>query len=266
MAIGLKRRLGTLSLLVWATTTLSGCCLFGLGNCKKTDCSVTPTSPSCAETNSGGVGGPAQFQAVGCFLQGASASAANLATLVQNGRIFFPSGNIALDNFNQQEGLSLVATFQLSPRMFYLVDSPPNAYATPEIANALGPDGTILFGMNMMRDQLGKDPNGGSVVAIMAHEFGHLAQFRGGFRETGKRPELHADFMAGWYLNLRGRYAWVNLMPTLRIFYEIGDYEFNSPQHHGTPQERLNAAQAGFSSSAPTAGQAYQLGLQYVSR
>jgi hypothetical protein len=148
--------------------------------------------------------------------------------------------------------------------MFYLVDEQPNAYATPEIANPLGPDGTILFGQNMLSQQLGKDPTGASVVAIMAHEFGHLAQFKQGFREPGKRPELHADFMAGWYLSVRGRYTWVNLMPTLKLFFELGDYQFNSPSHHGTPQERLAAAQAGFNSSAASAGQAYALGWQFV--
>ena len=98
----------------------------------------------------------------------------------------------------------------------------------------------------------------------MAHEFGHLAQYKQGFRESGKRPELHADFMAGWYLSLRGRYAWTNLMPTLKLFYELGDYQFNSPTHHGTPDERLAAARAGFASNATSAAQAYALGWQFV--
>jgi hypothetical protein len=203
-------------------------------------------------------------QAVGCFLQGAAASASNLATLAAAGQIYFPSNNLRVDSFNQTEGLNLVNTFLVSPRMFYLVDQPPNAYATPEIANALGPDGTILFGQNLLAQQLSHDPSGASVIAIMAHEFGHLIQFKNGFREPGKRPELHADFMAGWYLNLRGRYSWVNLMPVLRVFYQIGDFQFNSPSHHGTPDERLAAAQAGFNSRAAGVSQAYAAGWQFV--
>jgi hypothetical protein len=208
-----------------------------------------------------------QLQAVGCFLQGASAAAGNLTTLASSGQIYFPSGNAVIDGFLQTEGLNLVGTFSLSPRMFLLVDNQsPNAYATPERANALGPDGTILFGHRMLSEQLQRDPSGATAVAIMAHEFGHLAQFRTGFREPGKRPELHADYMAGWYMNLRGRYAWTNLMPALQVFFSVGDYQFNSPTHHGTPQERLSAAQAGFASGALNAGHAYQLGLQFVSR
>jgi hypothetical protein len=169
-----------------------------------------------------------------------------------------------LDSFNQTEGLNLVGTFLVSPRMFYLVDTPPNAYATPEVANALGPDGTVLLGQNLLVQQLTQNPTGATVVAIMAHEFGHLVQFRNGFREPGRRAELHADFMAGWYLNLRGRFALVSLMPTLRVFYQIGDFQFNSPQHHGTPDERLAAAQAGFNSRAANISQAYAAGLQAI--
>jgi len=229
-------------------------------------CGQSPTAPTDTVRGNQGTSGSqtTQLQAAGCFLQGASAVSGNLNSMIANGRIYFPSRNQILDNFNQQEGVNLVSTFALSPRMFYLVDESPNAYATNEIANSLGPDGTILLGQNLLTQQLSKDPSGASVVAIMAHEFGHLAQFKQGFRETGKRPELHADFMAGWYLNLRGRYAWTNLMPTLKVFYEIGDYQFNSPGHHGTPQERLAAAQAGFNSRATTAAQAYTLGWQFV--
>jgi hypothetical protein len=231
-----------------------------------------PTGPS--ETGGGGtprIESPRppsvqqiQNQAVGCFLQGAGASGADLATLAAAGQIYFPSGNFRLDSFNQTEGMNLVNTYLVSPRMFYLVDPSPNAFATPEIANAMGPDGTILLGQNLLAQQLTQDPSGATVVAVMAHEFGHLVQFRNGLRQPGKRAELHADFMAGWYLNLRGRYAWVNLQPALRLFYQLGDFQFNSPTHHGTPDERLAAAQAGFDSRAVNVSQAYSAGLQVI--
>jgi hypothetical protein len=201
---------------------------------------------------------------VGCFLQGAASASGSLSTLAATGQIYFPSGNFQLDNFNQTEGINLVNTYRVSPRMFYLVDPSPNAYATPEVANQFGPDGTVLLGQNLMSLELGQDPSGAALVAVMAHEFAHLVQFKNGFASPGKRAELHADFIAGWYLNLRGRYAWVNLMPVLRVFYQLGDYEFNSPSHHGTPDERLLVAQAGFNSGAANISQAYTLGLQFV--
>jgi hypothetical protein len=222
----------------------------------------TPIPPTGGTPPSGGT----RVQGIGCYLQGAAAgSPTSIPAILASGMIFTYSGNLQLDSFNQQEGLNLVGTYQLSPRMFYLNDqSSPNAFATPEIANPYGPDGTILFGLTMMSKQLGKDPSGATVVAIMAHEFSHLAQFRRGYREAGKRPELHADFMAGWYMKLRGQYAWTNLSGALQVFFEVGDYEFNSRSHHGTPQERLAAAQAGFNSGATSAAQAYDRGWQYL--
>jgi hypothetical protein len=232
-------------------------------------CADTPSQPSRGTTGGNTTNGGTSVQqlraqAVGCFLQGTTGAAASLQTLAATGQIYFPSGNFTLDNFNQTEGLNLVRTYGVSPRMFYLVDQPPNAYATPEIANSLGPDGTVLLGQNLMSAELAQDPSGAALIAVMAHEFAHLVQFKMGFQSPGRRAELHADFIAGWYLNLRGRYAWANLMPVLRVFYQLGDYEFNSPQHHGTPDERLLVAQAGFNSGAPNIIQAYNLGLQVV--
>ena len=69
--------------------------------------------------------------------------------------------------------------------------------------------------------------------------------------------------MAGWYLKVRGR-SWTNFSFALRVFYELGDYQFNSPQHHGTPDERFAAAQAGFDSGAQSATEAYNLGWLFV--
>ena len=224
-------------------------------------CTGTPIKPSREEESVNRT--TRQVVGVGCFLQ-ASGSGSSLGELAAAGLIYFPSGNLALDAFYQKEGLGLVNTYGVFPRGFYFVDQPPNAMATPEIANSLGPDGTILFGQNMLVQQLSRDPTGATLVAVMAHEFAHIAQFRGGVREPGKRTELHADFMAGWYLNLRGRYAWTNLSPALRLFYELGDYQFNSPSHHGTPQERMSAAQAGFNSGAQSALDAYTLGWRFV--
>lgn len=200
----------------------------------------------------------AEAQVLGCWLSGSLPGQSG-----QSG-MFYPSGNVLVDGFYQQEGLNLVYTFGVSPRGFYFIDSSPNAYAMPQVTNPLGPDGTVVFGVNLTSQQLQKQPNGSTVIAIMAHEFGHIMQFKYGGVGAGKRAELHADFMAGWYLRMRGTYAWTNLSSALRIFYDLGDYAFNSPQHHGTPDERLAAAAAGFNSTAPDALQAYNAGLQSI--
>ena len=93
-----------------------------------------------------------------------------------------------------------------------------------------------------------------SVMATMAHEFAHIAQFRSGAVDhlanahaTAKYVELHADFLLGYYLGVRKRQEpSVSLWASGQSLFEIGDYKFNDPRHHGTPQERTSAAEAGF--------------------
>ena len=200
---------------------------------------------------------------VGCLLT------SNISGLQSSGQIFWPSGNPTVDGFHQQEGLLLVNTFGVAPSGAYFDDSgAPNAYATPQAYAPNGPSGTVVYGISLMQQQLQTDPSGASVVAILAHEFGHVAQFTfGGIQGPGKAPELHADYLAGWYLAHRGTMSATNLSSTLQVFYAIGDYQFNNPGHHGTPDERLSAAMAGFNayvSGTRDFGVAYNQGLGYV--
>jgi hypothetical protein len=92
----------------------------------------------------------------------------------------------------------------------------------------------------------GTDREAQESVRIRFGEFTHIMQFQHAWQETGRRPELHADCVSGWSLSLRGRWGWGTLGAALRVLYQIGDYQFNSPNHHGTPDERLNAANTGF--------------------
>jgi hypothetical protein len=199
----------------------------------------------------------------GCIM-GSSA-----ASLQSDGQVFLSSGYPTVDQFYQTEGLNLVYTYGVSPAgVFYDDSASPNAFATPEAIAQSKPDGTVVYGVNLLSRQLSMEPSGTTVIAIMAHEFGHVVQFRlGGITGPGKAVELHADYIAGWYLALRGQVAETNLASVLQTFYAIGDYAFNDPGHHGTPDERLAAATAGFSSYGQSAFDlytAYQEGLGYV--
>ena len=62
-----------------------------------------------------------------------------------------------------------------------------------------------------------------------------------------KYVELHADFLLGYYLGVRKRQEpSVRLWASGQSLFEIGDYKFNDPRHHGTPRERIAAAETGF--------------------
>ena len=113
---------------------------------------------------------------------------------------------------------------------------------------------TVLFGKRLYRSMLRLDPSGAAVMWTAAHEFGHVWVYQEGLRDrlltgqpTVKRLELHADFLAGYYLGLKKkRNPQVTLWEAGADIWNSGDSNFTSHQHHGTPAERLAAAESGF--------------------
>ncbi|MCP4107574.1 MAG: hypothetical protein GY749_18865 [Desulfobacteraceae bacterium] len=144
---------------------------------------------------------------------------------------------------------------------FYDDGNSPNALALPQ--------DMVLLGLNLMRDEFQKEygPLGNySIIGIMAHEFGHILQFNAGLHAKfpTKLLELHADYLAGWYLGNRKMVFPTDATQAMRSFYQKGDYAFNNPNHHGTPQERLISFTAGTKAIGLNYQQVFQLGLQFV--
>lgn len=91
--------------------------------------------------------------------------------------------------------------------------------------------------------------------AILAHEFGHHIQFQldlfGNVSspEATRRTELMADAYSAYYLShSRGAsMQWKRVQQFLQVFFHIGDCSFTSNNHHGTPTQRMAAAQWGYS-------------------
>lgn len=90
--------------------------------------------------------------------------------------------------------------------------------------------------------------------AILAHEFAHQVQFNKHFgiggspAEQTRFAELNADAMSAFFLTHK-RGATLNqkrVEEFLKVFYDIGDCQFASPGHHGTPNQRMAAAEFGF--------------------
>lgn len=137
---------------------------------------------------------------------------------------------------------------------FYREKDKPNAYATKETTTS-GTWGSVVFGRKLFEEQFARYKDGGiSVVAIMAHEFGHIVQYRNDLERqllrgepTVRRMELHADYLAGWYLGLmKQSNSNVSLWASGDTFKRIGDFAYNDPGHHGTPEQRVAATEAGF--------------------
>jgi hypothetical protein len=96
--------------------------------------------------------------------------------------------------------------------------------------------------------------------AIYAHEFAHHIQHRNGVfeevppgapdtqAEFTRYTELMADAYSAYYLTHK-RGAAMNkhrVAEFLEVFFQIGDCAFFNPGHHGTPNQRMRAAQFGF--------------------
>ena len=93
--------------------------------------------------------------------------------------------------------------------------------------------------------------------AIFAHEFAHQIQYEKEYfddlgqvtaPEETRYTELMADAMAAYYLtHARGEAMnQKRVEQFLNVFYQIGDCGFTSSGHHGTPNQRMKAAQFGF--------------------
>ena len=96
---------------------------------------------------------------------------------------------------------------------------------------------------------------------IVAHEYGHnvqqeLGYFGEGRRLAAKPFELQADCMAGSWGNSvyrAGKLKPGDVEEALSTAKAVGDFEYLSPQHHGTPEERREAWLRGYESGDPSA-------------
>jgi hypothetical protein len=164
------------------------------------------------------------------------------------------SGNTALDQNLSNEYFKLVNCFGVMPMSYYIYEhGQPNAFASPNMSDARYPDGTMVLGLKLIQEECSPSRSGTcvSVAVVMAHEFAHILDFKYKYvKRGGKIPELFADYMAGVYLHTRElTFSYTDIAEAAQSIFGKGDYDFNNPLHHGTPQERMNALLAGYNFS-----------------
>lgn len=113
-----------------------------------------------------------------------------------------------------------------------------NAYASSA--------GTIYFGKNMFFYTVNHF-NELAVAGILAHEWSHRVQYTFHWDKELKNPalELEADAMSGYYMALEKGFAWNQIDAYFRSTESTGDFQIDSKQHHGTPNQRVAAAYLG---------------------
>lgn len=112
----------------------------------------------------------------------------------------------------------------------------------------------IVMGDGIMQAYTGIGYGDIAPQAILAHEFGHQIQFQlnlFGEQETPeatRRTELMADAYSAYYLShARGAaMQWKRVQKFLQVFFNIGDCATTDLGHHGTPTQRMAAAQWGY--------------------
>ncbi|MCU1585602.1 MAG: hypothetical protein JWM49_2158 [Microbacteriaceae bacterium] len=95
-----------------------------------------------------------------------------------------------------------------------------------------------------------------SVAYVVAHEYAHSLQSELNLLDAFEtyKTELHADCWAGIWANsayYEGILEAGDIEEAFQTTLDVGDYEFNDPEHHGTPQQRSSAFMAGYNSGVP---------------
>jgi hypothetical protein len=224
------------------------------------------------------------LESVGCVLADSDAERLYPAAAVSRRSsddeesIIARSGDRDFDRALAQSLAMMSDLLKVSPGFAYYDDyDGMNAYATPRV-RLNGADGTVLFGKAFLKDlRAGREAPEVAVVAVCAHEFGHILQFKHNLtarvrngQSSVKRTELQADYFSGYFAGYRKK-ALPSYPAAVGALaqYNVGDHSINSPQHHGTPQERGAAFVRGFDAAYReklALADAIQQSITYASR
>ena len=90
-----------------------------------------------------------------------------------------------------------------------------------------------------------------AVAYVVAHEYGHNVQTERGIRPnplSAMPTELNADCLAGTWTHWeygQGKVTEADVQQVLDTALAVGDFDYTSPDHHGTPQQRRDALMTG---------------------
>ncbi len=113
-------------------------------------------------------------------------------------------------------------------------------------------DRTVYLSSGWMHRVIYPRFNRGGVAAIVAHEFGHHVQRTIGIADPKvSRQELQADCLAGIWVRAavrRGTLEKADVADARRALRALGDKDYESKVHHGTPKERSRWFNRGYNS------------------
>lgn len=158
-----------------------------------------------------------------------------------------------IDNLIRPEVIHLNSFFSAHPWIMW-ADSSSLAFVS-QAEYARGYNGHIVLSRKLLNDLRSPDSQGQNLLfTILAHEYAHLYQHNRGWwhflmegAKTKRALELHADYLAGFYLAQRHtRLPQYNPNIVMTRWFDLGDYSFSALEHHGTPEQRAAALTAGY--------------------
>ena len=171
-------------------------------------------------------------------------------------------GEVSTDAFFIATCSELKSLFEVYPNFFFSESQGPYF----ETSSAFTP--RIVYSKKFYKDQIAKSNGKERVKAVLAHEFAHAMQrkFEISWIQQ-KYAELHADYLAGFYVGKKGVIENNKLNSFANEFYFLGDTDFDDPDHHGTSEERRCAFLEGYKSAITynfNIYQAFNCGVEYV--
>jgi predicted metalloprotease len=121
----------------------------------------------------------------------------------------------------------------------------------------------VIAGLPGQQAGFGRAAGAFAVAYVIAHEYAHNVQQEDGVlagHMFAMPTELNADCLAGTYARwdyAQGGLDASGVQQALDAALAVGDFQFLSPQHHGTPQERRDAVLTGFRDGATSACNSY---------
>ena len=178
------------------------------------------------------------------------------------------TGNQELDKILFEQKKSLESVFPVHVELHFGIEQSQsgNAYFSPS-CQSLHCNGEIVLGRFLMVELAKRSDSYLRLVSVFAHEYGHAMQHKYGWSGNGKWRELHADYLAGYYMGLCRLSSEEEILSIFTEFASRGDFAFNSPGHHGTPEERSCAFIEGYKTAfSPNTNiyTAYSKGKNYV--
>jgi hypothetical protein len=166
------------------------------------------------------------------------------------------SGRPEVDEVCLREVANLNRIFEVRAAFgFYDDRYGENALASDGIHDRSYRDGTVLFGRRFASRLFDSAGSPIALIGVMGHEWAHILQYKAGLLvDWDVHHELSADYLSGWYLAHLAPVTDDRRAAAMQAFEGIGDTEFTSTHHHGTPSQRSKMFSAGYHLPESTTG------------